>query len=110
VFVNLTPHDITIFGDDDTEVTTIPTSGVVARIAESAEGTEPIDGVATTQVVLGQIQGLPESEDGTVYVVSMPLLMGMRAMGDQRLDVRYPYGQVRDEQGRIKGCRSLATL
>jgi hypothetical protein len=112
MFVNLTPHPVTIFGDDDTEVTTIPTSGMVARLTETATETETgsIDGIASVAVTLGAVDGLPDPTDGVIYIVSMPLLMGMRASGNTRMDVRYPYGQVRDAEGRIMGCRSLGDI
>jgi hypothetical protein len=106
VFVNLTPHPVTLFDYRDEVVLTIPASGTAARLAET-----PVDdGQCRTVVSLGEPIGLPDPVDGTTYIVSMPLLMGMAAAGIDRPDCRYPYGQVRDVGGRIMGCRSLARL
>jgi hypothetical protein len=109
-FVNLTPHAVTIYGPDDQTTTTIPTSGTVARLAETTEPSDAIGAIPTVTVHLGQVDGLPAAEDGTTYVVSMPLLMGMAAAGIDRPDCVYPFGQVRDAQGRIIGCRQLARI
>jgi hypothetical protein len=112
MYVNLTPHDVTIF-DGDIAVLTIPATGQVARVSELVHWltSGPLGGgVDGLTVVLGAIENLPEPEDGVIYIVSMPTMMGLRAAGSARTDVRYPYEQVRDSRGRIIGCRSLATL
>lgn len=103
-FVNLTPHAVVVMPDGG-KVTTVPTSGTIARIAETTRVEH-----GCTVVELGDITGLPEPAAGVTYIASMPLLMALAAKGIYRPDVVYPYGQVRDEQGRIVGCRELATL
>lgn len=110
MFVNLTPHDVVVYGAEDQIILTIPTSGEVARIAETAETIGHIDDIPITMVTLGEIQALPARQSGTFYIVSMPALMAVLATGLDRPDLLYPYGQVRDEAGRIIGCRSLARL
>jgi hypothetical protein len=109
VFVNLTPHPVTIY-DDGEIILTVPPSGTIARIAEAPETIGSIDDIPITMVTLGELQGLPERQSGTFYVVSMPALMAALATGLDRPDLLYPYGQVRDAGGRILGCRSLARL
>jgi hypothetical protein len=108
-FVNLTPHAVNIYQADGT-VTEIPTSGTIARITETAYPAGQIDGIDLTEVALGALDGVPAPTKDTIYIVSMPLLMAAAAMGLDRSDLAYPYGQVRDGQGRIIGCRSLARL
>lgn len=103
-YVNLTPHAVVVMPESGDPIT-IPTSGTVARITETAHV-----GDGFTVVTLGEIFGLPEPAAGTVFVASMPLLMALAAKGDHRSDVVYPYGQIRDEAGRIVGCRCLARL
>ena len=112
MFVNLTPHDVAVF-DGDVAVLIIPATGLVARISESVDelASGPLGGgIDGVTVVLGEVEDLPQPQDDVIYIVSMPTMMGLRAAGSTRTDVRYPYGQVRDDWGRIIGCRALATL
>jgi hypothetical protein len=112
-YVNLTPHTVTVYANGTGQPAThdIPASGTIARIGEITH-TARVDGmdIPITDVILSKVLGLPEPQDGVVYIGSMPLLMGMKAAGLDRQDVYYPYGQVRDGQGRIIGCTSLAQL
>ena len=69
------------------------------------------EAVPLSEVRLGCVSPiLPEMDHGVIHIVSMPLLMGMRAAGIDRPDFMYPYGQVRDGNGRILGCKGLARL
>lgn len=86
--INLTPHTITIIDDNGNVVGSYESAGL-ARV---------------DSLPLGDVVGLPEPEDGTVYVVSV--LVAERL--PHRADLRVPGGQVRDGDGRIIGCRSLA--
>lgn len=99
--VNLTPHEIRI-GD-----TMIPSAG----LARCATKTWPmyIRGcpVPVVRQEFGDVTGLPEPEEGTIYVVSMPVA---QAVGRSRDDIFVPGEQIRDENGRIVGCKSLARL
>lgn len=104
-WLNLTPHKVVIMPEGTHFHVTLPPSGVVARIAETAS---TIDG--QTVVTLGDVEGLPAARQGRTLIVSMPLAMALAAKGVDRPDVVYPYGQVRDDQGRIVGCRTLARL
>ena len=108
-YVNLTPHAVTVIGEDGVTILNVPTSGTVARLSETAT-TPSSDGVPMVVVSLGDVAGLPEPQECVTYIGSMPLLMGMKAAGINRPDVVYPYGQVRDGAGRIIGCRSFATI
>jgi len=108
-FVNLTPHQINIYRGE-TPYISVPPSGTVARLTESTSGGLLIETIETILVSLGKVDGLPNPVEDTIYIVSMPLLMGMKAAGINRQDCMYPFGQVRDDQGRIVGCRSLAVI
>jgi len=109
--VNLTPHPVVVVGDEGQTIAEFPPSGTVARLSESAtpDGATP-SGIPLTNVALGEIIGLPGQVTSTLYIVSMPLLMGAIAAEVTRSDLVYPYGQVRDASGRIIGCRSLGTV
>jgi hypothetical protein len=109
-YVNLTPHAVNILAEDGTQILSVPPSGTVARIAETAHPAGERDGIPFAEVSLGDVHGLPAAEDGVTLIGSMPLLMAMAAAQIARPDAVYPYGQVRDGEGRIIGCRSLATM
>ena len=99
--VNLTPHEIRI-GD-----VRIPSAGL-ARCATVAVPMY-VRGcpVPVVRQRFGDVSGLPDPEDGTIYVVSMPVA---QAIGIDRDDIFVPGEQIRDESGRIVGCKSLARI
>lgn len=108
--VNLTPHTITLLDSNNQPLLLIASSGV-ARV--SAQTTvigyyflKDIE-VPRTHTVYGQIEGLPEPTRGTLYIVSGMVKSALAAQGIIREDVVVPGMQVRDEQGRVIGCRSL---
>lgn len=80
-FVNLTPHNINL-----NDGTVFPKSGTVAGVGE--QNGEFVDGIR--QDSLSGITGLPDPVEGTIFIVSMPTLMGLRAMGSERKDVVTP--------------------
>lgn len=59
-----------------------------------------------TETVFGEVEGLPETQEGTIYVVSS--LVAQRV--PNRTDVFIPNESVRDDQGRIIGCKSLGRI
>ena len=74
--VNLTPHDIKL-----NDGTIFPASGQVARVKTSYAEIKNVDGVPFTNTEFGEVQGLPEPQEGTMYIVSglvksVPVLSG----------------------------------
>lgn len=102
--INMTPHDITIVRPDNNIV--IPASGRLARVSSRTETVGEIDGIPVTTTVFGEVEGLPAPKDGVVYVVSS--LVAGRV--PERSDVFVPNESVRDESGRIVGCKSLGRI
>lgn len=104
--VNLTPHPINFITDVGTLV--IPTSGTVARVSEEKKviGTVEADGfiVPVNRKKYGDVEGLPDPEEGTIYVVSLKVA---EAVPD-RPDVYIVDDTVRDSEGHIVGARALA--
>ena len=103
--VNLTPHPITVFDADGAEIINLPSAGN-ARLGESKTIDSAIDLDGAT-VPVGTIshqagEGIPEPQDDVLYVVST-----LTALGVPREDFLSPADFVRDESGRILGCRSL---
>lgn len=108
-YINVTPHGVNRYDDAGNVVLSLAPSGTIARLTEHTQSAP--DGHAATVVVkLGECIGLSDPQPGVVYVASMPLVMGLRAADINRPDVVYPYGQVRDSNGRIIGCRDFATI
>jgi hypothetical protein len=115
-FVNLTPHEVVVFAADGS-VLKIPPSGQVARVAARETQVGTINGIIPVfRTEYGEVEGLPEPKENTIYIVSLLVLQALRARGIQRNDVVAPNsgpgpnGAVRDEQGRIIGVRSFIVL
>lgn len=114
--VNLTPHPIRIYAPgtpdriDDVDrglVKLIPPSGTVARLATIELGTwRIISGIPIEGVEYGHAHDLPSQSDGVRYVVSLALALGQQG----REDLLVPYGEVRNSDGTVVGCRVLAQV
>ena len=92
-FINCTPHDITL-----NDGTIIAKSGVVARV--SASFTEfDTDGVCRQE--FGDVEGLPEPKEDTIYVVSALVLAASNRKDLVAPATGHP-ACVRDEKGLIK--------
>ena len=93
-YINLTPHSINLIG-----VGELPSSGL-ARVKDTLTG----DSILKIRTY-GTIEGLPEAKDNTVYIVSSMVMS--QAVKHGRTDVYAPSDFVRDEEGKIIGCKSL---
>ena len=108
--VNLTPHKITFIGDKGS--LSIDPSGDLARVSSTTKEIGHIYvtkfgiSIPITTTVYGEVEGLPDPVDDTIYIVSS--LVAQRVPG--RNDVFIPNESVRDENGRIIGCRSLGHI
>ena len=105
VLVNMTPHDLNIVQIDGSILTVAP-SGFVPRCASS----EVVDGtignlIQVTRQTLGEVEGLPESLPATFYIVSR-----LVASAANRPDLLVPGPLVRDDQGKVVGCKGLSRL
>lgn len=103
--VNLTPHAINLIGENGKQRTITP-SGNLARVAAKTVIVGNIDGIPVTTTEFGEVEGLPEPSENTIYVVSS--LVAQRT--PERTDVYIPSESVRDENGRIIGCKSLGRI
>lgn len=129
--INLTPHPIRIYSQevssklsdiDEGLLTIIPPSGQVARLAhedpkgtfystayvshESAEfGSVPIP---LDRVVFTTVYGLPAPRHDVLYIVPLVTAIAVQAEAPARTDLLVPYEQVRNVEGTVVGCRTLA--
>jgi hypothetical protein len=102
--MNLTPHSISFVDADANVILTVEASGQLARVSAKTVMTgETFNGIPVTKTEYGTVEGLPEPQEGIIYVVSS--LVAARV--PDRGDVFIPNESVRDENGRIIGCRSL---
>ena len=103
-FLNLTPHTINI------QDISIPPSGHVARVATVAKDAGTVDGIPVVRQSYGDVQGLPDPQDGVAFLVSGLVLAAVKAAGG-RADVyapdTSPQGAIRDDAGRIVAVRRL---
>lgn len=110
--VNLTAHPVVLYDmspcvDGGRVLGQWVPSGDLARLPERTVAIAPADTDQGIMPTVGLtyhdgIEGLPASAEGTGYLVSRVL-----AAEVSRSDVYFPYGEVRDQAGRIIGCRAL---
>ena len=128
MITNLTPHPIRIYGWDVPDRFNVgeyePTqvfepSGTVARIGEIELGGEGQLRGCDTRVELIEyrhINGIPPKYENwdtnsTWYVVSLPVALACGNPDDNvnfRNDLLVPFREVRNPEGIVIGCRSLA--
>lgn len=109
--VNLTAHEIVLVGADGQPALVLPPSGNLARCSTTREVVTKVavDGhaIPVTRTTLGELTGLPDPTEGVGYVVSLVAATAAAKAG-RVADVFVPDDSVRDEKGRIIGCRALA--
>lgn len=109
--INLTAHAINvILGEKEIA---FPSQGL-ARVKTEEKETEKINGIPVVKTVYTDVEGLPEPEEDTIYLVSTLVLQALKANGIERPDCLAPNtglsGAIRDDQGRIVGVRGFQTL
>lgn len=104
--INLTPHAITFMDGNNSVIATVEPSGTIARASQTRETVGNINGIAVNQCSYGEVTGLPDPQDGTIYLVSALTAQACR----DRNDVFITDDAVRDDAGRIIGCRAIARI
>ena len=108
--VNLTPHEIVI--RLETGDVRIPASGQVARCSSRSEIQPPVrvdyHTIPVTKNVIGDVEGMPEPQDGVIYLVST--MVGQKLAGT-RHDVyapdTSPASAIRDGDGKVVAVKGL---
>jgi hypothetical protein len=119
--INATPHSITLVSRRGVEqdnrrqflaetveiLREIPPSGILARVSMVNFPAGEIDGIAIESVTYGEIEGLPEPQEGVFYIVSGLVANAAAKIG--RVDCLAPGALVRDKSnpGTILGCLFL---
>ena len=101
--VNLTPHDLNLYDENENLVLIVVASGKVARVSVTRVKVGQICDVPIFKSEYGEVENLPAPAPDTIYVVS-----GMvRAAVPDRTDVYQPGRLLRDENGRVVGAVGL---
>lgn len=102
---NLTPHSIVVILSDDIRYVITP-SDSVARCSSSTEVIGEVNGVPLTRTIYGEVVGLPQQKENTIYIVST---LVAQACPD-RDDLFIPNEIVRDTNGKVIGCKSFGRV
>lgn len=106
--INLTPHSVNVIRDDNSVAITIEASGNVARCSQTIDIVDTINvnniAIPVSSSSYGEVVDLPAPQDDTYYIVSRLVMSAC----PNRQDLLVPNDLVRDEAGRVIGCRSLA--
>lgn len=108
--LNVTPHTVGFFDEEATPLLEVPSTGLARVSAQtSVVGYLRINGtlIPQTHTQYGEVEGLPEPQEGTIIVVSGMIVSALAQQGIRRADLFVPGMQLRDEAGRVIGCRSL---
>lgn len=107
--INLTPHTLTFMNADNRVLFTVSSSGI-ARATQTRVCTGAIESngfsIPVNASSYGEVSGLPDPEEGTIYIVSALTAQAV----PERKDVFITDDAVRDEQGRVIGCRAIAHI
>ncbi len=106
---NLTPHKI-VMVNKNSEVTREYESEGIARATQSNIQVGEIDGVPLMETSFGETIDLPEYQDGVYLIVSIITANAAKANGRRVDDLLITTDTVRDETGRIIGCKAFARI
>lgn len=103
VIVNLTPH--TINAHVEGGVVDIPASGMVARVACHRTQAAKLNGIPTYSITYGTVEGFPDPQPDTVYIVSKLVAAAIVARElYPGVIIVTPGSLIRNEQGQPIGC------
>lgn len=106
--INLTPHPIVLMDANDQVVETIASTGI-ARAKQENTSIGSVNGFPLSEVRFGEPEGMPEPKEGVMYVVSQITANALKAQG-RTDDILIVDQAVRDDKGRIVGCRGFAKV
>lgn len=103
-FLNCTPHPITLVNEEGVEIFTLPKGEVIPRLTQTTQVVGEVMGIPITETQFGQTTDLPEPQEGVLLVVSRLVLTA----NPERKDLLVPNEMIRNAEGHIVGCKSLA--
>ena len=102
--INLTPHDINLLLEDDT--ITFKSKGV-ARVQQKESIDDYFDRIPLYKKEYGEVEGLPEEEEGIYYIVSFVVASILKGKRNDLLIVTKPE---RNKDGQTIGCYGFARI
>ena len=105
--INLTPHEIIVFNEADEVICKIASSGVAraeSRIIQNGD----LAGIPIKKIDFGRPTNLPDFKPGTWIIVSRATAEAAKAAGRDTSDLLLTVDTIRDENGRIIGCRGFS--
>jgi len=105
--INLTPHKITIVGENKKILREIEPQKNALRLNETIKPNGEIDWISVVEIQYTVNSWLMDAyaplEENTIYIVSIVMCLWMR----HRNDFYIPSELVRDNEGHIIGCKSI---
>jgi len=95
---NFTPHTVNLLGENEASFK----SEGIARCATTSVKTGEIAGAPIFRTSFGEVTGLPEPKENVFIIVSGLVL----SASSERKDLICPNDLIRDEKGRVVGCKS----
>lgn len=102
--LNYTPHTVNIVNAEGEKIMDFPSVGE-ARCAQETKVIGTLGLVPITSTEFGEVSGLPEEKEGTYYIVSRLVRQALA----NRKDLLVPNDMMRNSEGQIVGCKSLAS-
>ena len=102
--LNATPHALNIVQIDGSTLT-LKASGICPRCESNELVDRAIGLIQVTRQTLGHVEGLPDPVPGLYFIVSR-----LVASATKRDDLLVPGALLRDDQGKVIGCKGLSRL
>lgn len=108
--VNKTPHKITLLDEDDNIIRNLPPADEPARLKTKEHIVDRVfedsnKGVPIKKTDIIGVKNLPKSNENKFYLVSRTLASKLN-----RDDLLAPNELIRDNEGNVIGCKSLAKI
>ena len=100
--LNYTPHEINLILKNGREIK-FPSIGE-ARCKQTQSIFKYIGEIPIAFITVGEVEGLPDRKENVYYIVSRVVMQNC----PNRRDLLVPNEIIRDETGKIIGCKSLA--
>ena len=106
---NLTPHTVNVIAEDGTIKATFPSEGS-ARADQIETRVGELDGIELVSMKFGATENLPAPAEGVYYIVSVITANAAKEEGRSTDDIVITADPVRDDSGRIIGCKRFALV
>lgn len=106
---NLTPHTVNVIAEDGTIKATFPSEGS-ARADQIETRVGELDGIELVSMKFGATENLPAPAEGVYYIVSVITANAAKEEGRSTDDIVITADPVRDDSGRIIGCKRFAIV